>query len=220
MKPVFQGFFALIVIALIGALVASFSIDGIVKSHIQNSASKTLDTSVNVDNVSISILDGNGNIEGITIHNPDGFSDSAAVKMKKVSIKMDIYSLLTDTIVVNEVRIQQPELYFQQKASGNNFDALTKNMEGSSSGGPSIVVDHLLVEDGKVMLQTDIGGDKSAHGTFSKIEINDIGRQGNNSSKQVIKEMLRPILKRAATEAVKSGLMDKAKDAVKDLLDG
>lgn len=112
MKPVFQALFGLIVLAAIGALIISFSLDRMVASNLESTTSEMLDTSVEVDNVDISILDGKGTIDGFTIHNPKGFSNKPAVKLQQIKLRVDIYSLLSDTIVVKELHIQKPELFF------------------------------------------------------------------------------------------------------------
>lgn len=220
MKPVFQALFGLIAIAAIGALILSFSIDGIVKSNIESTTSKMLNTSVDVDDVSLSILDGSGTIEGITIHNPEGFSDNPALKLQQISMTVDLYSLLSDTVIVKRIAINKPEVYFEQKASGSNLDALAANLGGSSSTETNLIVDYLLVEDGNVTLTTDIGGEKTAEASFSRFELKGIGREGNNTMEQTMQQILEPILQKAAREAIKQGLLEKAKDKIKDLLDG
>lgn len=221
MKPVFQVLFGLIIVAAIGALALSFSIDGIVKSNIESTTSEMLGTSVDVDNVSISILDGRGTIDGFTIHNPKGFSDKPAVKLQQIKMKIDLYSLLSDTVVVKEIEIQKPELFFEQRVSGNNLNALTEKLGGDTSSEINLVVDRLLVESGSVTLTADIGKEeKTLAAEFSAIEIEGIGRDGNNTMEQTMRQILEPILKKAAREAVKEGLLDVAKDKLKDLIDG
>lgn len=221
MKPVFQVLFGLIVIAAIGALILSSSIDGMVKSNLESTTSEMLDTAVDVDNVSISILDGSGTIDGFTIHNPEGFSDKPAVKLQKIKLKVDLYSLLSDTVVVKEVHIQKPELFFEQKVSGNNLNALTDKLGNGTSSQTNLVVDHLLVENGRVTLTADIGKeDKTLEAEFSKIEVDGIGRRGNNTMEQAMQQILEPILQKAVEEAIREGLMDVAKEKLKDLIDG
>jgi uncharacterized protein involved in outer membrane biogenesis len=133
---------------------------------------------------------------------------------------VDLYSLISDTIIVKEIQIQKPHFYYEQKVSGSNLNTLTDNLGGSSSSGTSLIVDHLLVENGRVTLTAEIGGENTVEGNFSNIEVEGIGRNGNNTVEQTIKEILEPILKKAAEEAIKQGVMDKAKDAVEGLLDG
>jgi uncharacterized protein involved in outer membrane biogenesis len=220
LKPVFQALFGIIVIGVIGALILSLSIDKVVKSSLESTTSKVLNTSVEVDDVSISLLNGTGTIKGFTIHNPEGFSDKPAAKLQEISIKMKVTSLLSDTVFVEEIRVQKPELYFEQKTAGNNFDALTSNMGGSSSSDTNLIVDYLLVEDGQVTLATDIGGEQSVKAEFSEIEMEGIGRSGNNTMEQTIEQILKPVLEKALQEAANQGLMDRAKDALQDMLNG
>ncbi|TYP93692.1 AsmA family protein [Fodinibius salinus] len=220
MKPVFQALFGLIIVSAIGALILSFSLDGMVKSNLESTATEMLDTSVDVNDVSISILDGSGSIKGITIANPQGFSDSTAVELKEINMKVDLYSLLSDTVVVNKIQINKPELHYEQKTTGSNFDALTSNMKSDGSSKTYLAVDYLLVKNGRISLSTDIGGSKSMEAEFSQIEIEGIGRDRSSTTKQALRQILEPILKQAAQEAVKSGLKNKAKDVAEDLLDG
>lgn len=220
MKPVFQALVAIIVIAALGALGLSFTMDSIIKSNIESTTSEMLDTSVEVNNVSVSILDGTGTIDGITIRNPEGFSDKPALKLQQISLTLDPYSLLSDTVVVKQVEIQNPQVFYEQKMSGSNLDALSDNLGGGSSSSVNVVVDYLLVQDGRVTLSTEIGGEKSVEASFDRFELEGVGRQGSNTMDQTMRQVLEPILEKAAQEAVKQGLLNKAKKGLKDLLDG
>lgn len=221
LKPVFQVLFAIIVISAITGLILSLSIDSMVQSSLESTTAEVLNTTVDVEDVSISLLNGAGTITGFTIHNPEGFSKKPAAKMKEISIKMKVSSLLSDTVIVDEVRIQKPEFYYEQKATGNNFDTLTGSMGGSSSSSDTnLIVDYLLVENGQVTLTADIGSKNSVMAEFSKIELEGIGRSGNNAMEQTIQEILKPVLEKAVQEAATQGVMDKAKNALKDMLDG
>jgi uncharacterized protein involved in outer membrane biogenesis len=220
LKPVFQVLFGIIVISAIGGLILSLSIDSMVQSSLENTTAEVLNTSVDVEDVSISLLNGSGTITGFTIHNPEGFSDKPAARLQEISIRMEVSSLLSDTVIVEEIRVEKPELYYEQKATGNNFDALTNSMGGSSSSNTNLIVDYLLVENGQVTLTADIGSEKSVMAKFSKIELEGIGRSGNNTMEQTIQQILKPVLEKALQEAATQGLMDKAKDALKDMLDG
>lgn len=220
MKPVFQALVALIGIAAVGALIISFGIDGIVKSNIQSTTSEMLETRVEVKDVSISILDGSGTIEGITIHNPKGFSDNPSVKLRQITMKMDLATLLSDTVVINKLHIKKPEVYFEQKVSGNNLAVLSDKLGSSSSSDINVVVDYLLVENGHVTLTTDIGKQKTVEGEFSKIEIEGIGRKGNNTIEQTLKQILEPILHKAIQEVAKQEVKGQVKEKIQDLIEG
>lgn len=219
LKPVFQFLFGAIVIGAVLALIFSFSIDKMVESSLESTTSKALNTSVDVHEVSLSLLDGSGTINGITIHNPEGFSENPALKFQQISIKVKITSLFSDTVIVDRVQVKTPELYFEQQVEGNNFDALTNNMSNASSSEGSLIVDFLLIKKGQITLATDIGGEKSVVAEFSSIELENIGRSGNNAMEQTIQQILTPVLEKALKEAATQGLMDKAKEAMQDLLE-
>ena len=220
LKPVFQVLFGIIVIGSIAALILSLSIDSMVQSGLQSTTAEVLNTSVDVEEVSISLLNGSGTIKGFTIHNPESFSDKPAARLQQISIKIKVSSLLSDTVIVEKIRVQKPELFYEQKATGNNFDALTGNMGASSSSGTNLIVDYLLVENGQVTLTADIGTQKSVIAEFSEIEMEGIGRSGNNTMEQTIQQILKPVLEKALQEAAAEGLMDKAKNALEDIIGG
>lgn len=220
MKPVFQALVALIVIAALAALGLSFTMDSIIESNIESTTGKMLDTSVEVNNVSVSILDGTGTIDGITIHNPKGYSDKPALELQQISLALDPYSILSDTVVVKRVEIEDPRVYYEQKVSGSNLDALSGNLGGGSSSSVNMVIDYLLVQDGSVTLSTEIGGNKSVQASFDRFELEGIGRQGSNTMDQTMRQVLEPILRKAAQEAVKGGLLNKAKEELKNIIDG
>lgn len=220
MKKVFDALVIIIVVGIAGLVILSFSLNGIVKSQIEDVGSQMLNTTVKVDNASVSVLDGEGTIKGITIQNPKGFSDHPAVQLKQISLKIDLSSLLSDTVIVNDIQIKQPEVYFEQKMSGSNLNTLKNNLGGGSESGLNMIVDHLLVEQGQVTLTTDIGGKKTAKAQFDRFELSGIGRKGNNTMEQTMRQILEPILQKAAREAVKQGLLEGAKKKLKDLIGG
>ncbi|WP_445664010.1 DUF748 domain-containing protein [Fodinibius sp. AD559] len=220
LKPVFQVLFAIIIIGAVSALILSLSVDNMVESSLERTTAEALNTSVDVEEVSISLLNGSGTITGFIIHNPEGFSDKPAARLKQIFIEMKISSILSNTVIVEEIRVEKPELFYEQKETGNNFDTLTENMDESTSSDTNLIVDYLLVENGQVTLTADIGKEKSVMAEFSKIEVKGIGRSGNNTMEQTIQQILRPVLEKALQEAATQGLMDKAKDALQDMLDG
>jgi len=220
MKKVFDALVIIIVVGIAGLAILSYSLDGIVKSQIEDIGSQMLKATVKVDDASVSILDGEGTIKGITIHNPDGFSDNPAVQLKQISVKIDLSSLLSNTVVVKDIRIKKPEVYFEQKISGSNLNTLKDNLGGGSTSGVNMVVDHLLVEKGQVTLTADIGSKKTVKAEFDRFELSGIGRSGDNTMEQTMQQILEPILQKAAREAVKQGLLDEAKKKLKDLIGG
>jgi uncharacterized protein involved in outer membrane biogenesis len=220
MKIILYIFGIITAIIVIGFIVLSFTVDGIVKSNIEKIGSEMLQTPVDVDDVSISILDGTGTIDGIAVQNPEGFSDSAAIKLQRIHLSLDLSSLLSDTVVIDTLIINQPMLFFEQKANGAiNLRKLTENIDMSSSSEGGMIIDYLRIDEGLVKLSTEIGEGRKEQVKIEKIVITDIGRTGSNTVEQTVRQILEPIIERAIQKSIKEGLLEQAKDKLQDLLE-
>lgn len=221
MKTLLKIIAVIVAIVIIAFLVLSLTLDGIVKSAIEDTGSELLQTEVRVDDVSISLFDSKGYIDGIMIENPEGFSDSAAVKLQAINIKLNLPSLLSDTIVVDSLIVQQPEVYMEQTVKGNNLKVLQDHMaESSTDESGSMIIDYLLIEDGQITLSTNIGGERSAQASLDRFEQKGIGQAGSNTIKSSVQQILEPVLEHAAHEMIEGGIQDEVEGQIKDLLDG
>lgn len=216
---VLSGIFAAIILTL---LLITFSVDRVVKTGIEESGSELLQTEVAVDKVSISVFGGSGTIEGLTIKNPESFSDESALFIQNASIKVDLGSLLSDQVIVNEIIINSPEILFEQEGMGINLKRLSDNMDAASgelseSSETKLVVEHLRISEGKIVVNSSLNRDGSTEVSLSDITVNDIGRDGNNTVKQSVEEILRPLFQKAIEDALKSGVTEQIEDKVRDL---
>lgn len=215
-------FFGALIIVLIGAfIVLNFSIDGIVKSNIEESGTELFQTEVNVGNVNISLFDGSGEIYDLSVANPEDFSDEPAIEMGEIRIKVDLMSLLSDTIHVEEVNITNADLFFEQQGVGINLRKLNQNMDlAEDEEGSVMVIDHLLVDGATVRVSSTIERERTAEATLESFELNGIGRQGNNTVKQSMQQIMDPLLERAIQEAVSRGLLEQLENKIQDLFGG
>lgn len=207
---------------LVAIITVTMSLDGIVKSGIESNGSELLQTKVEVDDVDISIWNGKGTVHGFRVENPDGFSENPAISIEETEIVIDISSIFSKQIVIEELRIKNPELYFEQQGFGTNLTTLNDNMEFSSESpsDKSLVIDQLLVENSAVKVSTSIDRERTAEATIAEFELQGVGRDGENTIKDGVKEILEPLISQAIEEAVKGGVVDQIKDKAKDLLGG
>lgn len=210
-----------VVVIIAGILLITLSLDGMIKSGIEENGSELLQTRVTVDNVSVSLFSGSGTISGFTVQNPDDFSDEQALYIEETSMKVDIRSLFTDQIVVNELIVESPDLFFEQIGVGVNLKKLNDNMDLDSeeSSETSLIIDYLLIEDGNVTVSSSLERERTTEVTLSEFTLNDIGRDGNNTVKESVRQILKPLLQKAMEEALKSGVTEQLEDKVRDLFD-
>lgn len=213
-------FGGILAVLIAGFLILTLSLDGIVKSGIEENGSKLLRTEVNIDNVDISLFNGSGSIEGFTVANPDKFSNKNAISIQEASIKVDLGTLLSDEIVIKDITVKSPQLYFEQRGFGANLKTLNDNMNLSyeSSSETRLIIEHLLIENGQVTVSTDIERERTASAQIASFELNGIGKDGSNTVQQSVKEIMEPLLERAIAEAIKSGVVEQLENKVKDLL--
>lgn len=215
---IFGGLLALLIIVFI---TLTLVVDGIVKSGIEEHGSKLMGTEVQVDGVSISLFGGSGSISGFTVQNPEGFSDEAAIEIGEMSMAMDIGSLFSDEILVEEITIKSPDVFFEQKGMGANLKVLNDNMMtySESASEKTMIIEYLLIEDGNIRVSTSIDRERNAEASFSSIELEGIGRDGNNTISDAVRQVIAPILEQAMEEAIKSGVIDQIENQVRDLFD-
>jgi|AntRauTorcE11897_2_1112592.scaffolds.fasta_scaffold00054_32 hypothetical protein len=200
--------------------VLTITLDGMVKSGIEENGSELFQTTVSVENVSISLFNGSGSIEGFTVANPENFSDQYAINLQEASIKVDLSSLFSDQIVFEDITIKSPQLYFEQKGFGVNLQTLNDNMNLSSGrdSETGLIIEHLLIENGEVTVRTEIEKERTASTSISSFELTGIGKDGNNTIQQSVREVLQPLIERAIAEAIKGGVVDQLENKVKDFL--
>lgn len=214
-------FGGLMMILLIGFIILNFTIDGIVKSAIEENGTELLQTRVDVNSVNISLIDGSGTIYGFTVANPEGFSDEQAIEIDEISIKIDLFTFLSDEIVVESINVQNPELFVEQRGTGVNLRQLDENLDlAEDTGDKSLVIDHLLIENGVVRLSSTIERERRAEARIEKFELNNVGRKDSNTIKQSIRQVLEPLLERAVQEALSRGLMEQLENKLKEFLGG
>ncbi|MFD2531122.1 DUF748 domain-containing protein [Gracilimonas halophila] len=208
------GGFVVVIIAAI--LVITLSLDGMIRSGIEENGSELLQTQVTVDNVSVSIFSGSGTISGFTVQNPEGFSNEPALYIKEASMNMDIWSLFSDQIVVNEIIVKSPDLFFEEIGVGVNLKKLNETMDLASeeSSETSLIIQYLLIEDGNITVSSSLERERT-----TEVTLDDIGRNGTNTIKQSVRQVLKPLLQKAMEEALRSGVVEQLENKVRNLFD-
>lgn len=212
----------IVLIMAVGLFSVSLAIDAIVKNGIEENMTQLVQTEVNIEDVDISIFDGSGTIEGFSVNNPDGFSKNDAISIESMSIKTDLKSIFSDQIIVKEILIDNPQLFFEQKGLSANLKTINDNMEVDSES-PSekeLIIDHLLIEKGKVVVNTSIDRERTGTVEIDELELNGIGKDNSSTIKQGMQEVLEPLIKQVIAQAAKNGVIEQLQNKIEDLING
>jgi hypothetical protein len=186
-KSLIAGIFLILLVGIAGAgYYLTQGIDGFVKTMIERVGSDTTKTAVNVQEVKISLANGSGQLGGLTIANPTGFSQANLFTMSDISIAIDTASLTRDVHVIKEITVTEPIILVEQAGTKTNLQALMSGMDSqtaasaesteTTSNKPSdirIAVNEINFLSGKVLLKSDILGERTL--TLPSIALRDIG---------------------------------------------
>ncbi len=134
----------LIVVVLIIAVIAGglyyvlTNLDSLVKQAIEKYGSEATHTAVRVDKVNIRLKQASAAISGLTVANPKGFSTPNAFSLGQIATTLNVKDMGKDHIVIDEVRIQAPEVFYEVNADRKaNLNLLKENLTGGAKVAPT-----------------------------------------------------------------------------------
>jgi len=215
MKKILISLVALILLITAGTLGYLYlSLNGFVKKQVETVGPRITRTSVSLDSAILSPFSGNGKLMGLIIGNPEGFTHSAALKAPVISISVDKKSLLSRTIVINEILISRPEIFLEGTLTGTNLMKLIGNIKGYGGSGQDrkgdqnsprkYIVKRVLITAPRLnvsasLLKANIGQTVP----LSDISLNDVGSDGSGiSAAELSVQIMVPLLTNALREGV------------------
>lgn len=207
-----------VVIVAVAFIAITFTIDSIVKSGIEDIGTEMTGTSVTVENVSISPFSGSGTISGFRVANPEGYNQEYAMEVNDFSIELELMSMFSDRIIVNQLTVEGPAIYVEQKLPENNLREILSNINSVSSGETTdaeLFIEHFTMQNGTADLYTEVGGERSAQVEISAIELNNLGSD-QEALESVIQQIAEQVAEAALQAAADSGV-EQLKDAVRDI---
>jgi len=193
----------ILVVAIIIVLAVMFRLNTIVQSAIEDIGTEMTGTAVTVDRVLISPFSGKGRVTGFRVANPEGFDHEYALEVHDFAIELEIRSVFSDEVIVNEIAITTPAIIMEQKLTGNNINSILGNIRSVSAGETTdkrLVIEHFLLTDGSVAVYLDIGGERSVHAEIATIELTDLGRGGGQ---EAVEDIVKEIAEQLAREALR-----------------
>jgi hypothetical protein len=245
MKKIIIRIFAVLVLLVVVALVVVFfSLNSIVKKAVETIGPKMTQVSVTLGAADISPFSGSGKLSKLVVGNPQGYNTPFAIKMDSIKVGVQLGSVTKDTIVVNEINVQGPEIQFDGGLSGNNLSKILDNLNSSSAASTSgasntvqtpsgpknekkIIVKDFVIQNAKIHLNLTvpgIGQGVSMTAPIPDIHLENVGTaEGGLTPEQLGQQLMKPVYDSAlklaqdsATSALK-GIGNLGKGAVGSL---
>ncbi len=189
---------ALILVIAGTAVYVLTNLNSIVKAAIEKYGSQATKTAVRVSSVKIKLKNGEGAVLGLKVANPSGFSFPSIITLDNIAVRIEVNSVTSTPVAIDNILISGPEVYYEMKESGTtNVDVLKKNL--TSSGSPAeeqpqksskgkeikLTVRKLVFEKGKVHVRIAKLADKPYTVELPRLELTDIGKHGGATPAEI-----------------------------------
>ena len=227
-KRILFGVIAVIVLAAVGVtwLVMTKG-NEIVANAIETYGGAATGTSVRVGSVELALTQGRGDIKGLTIGNPPGYSSSYFVKIDDITLAIDLSSLGGRVPVIKEASVDAAHLNAEQHGQTTNLTDLEQRIAGTPAAASKstpqtaardegrIIIDRFRLTHGRITLTSDLLKHPEDL-ELGDVSIDGIGRaSGGVTYEQAAQAVLDPIL-RATRNAVEARLRRAAEDSARD----
>ena len=215
-------------IVVIGAAAAGVvlgRLDRIIERGVETAGPRITGTDVDLGSADVSIFSGAGELNELSIENPEGYSDGEAFDLGRIAVQVDIASLTGDVVRVKSVVIDGPELLAEFNEAGrNNLSTILDHVKGAARGGggggekpaagdntesTKLIVEEFRFENAKLRaLAPAFKVDKSLE--LPPIVLKNLGTaQGGLTPSQLANQMLRPVIDKAVQAAMKETVAER-----------
>ncbi len=209
-----------VVVVVAGALVlfmSSSMLGRAVKAGIETYGPRLTGTPVTLASASVSPWDGEGSLSGLSVANPEGYSDASAIHMGEIALDVEPTSIAGDAIHIERIYVSKPEFNYERTLQGGNLDTILQNIQQATAskeaqpqkaeGEPlKLIIDSVVIEDGNVSLSA-AGFETEL--PLPRVELKDIGKeQGGVTADQAAMEIMQALLGQViqvGVDAVASG---------------
>jgi hypothetical protein len=217
----------LVLIVFVWQVIAN--LDGIVAGVIEDVGSETLKTKVSVSGVSIDLKAGKAAIGGLTVANPDGYSNAKLFAMEGIEVDLDIQSMNDEVLVIESIRIKNPVISYEADASGkSNMQALLDGMDNAPEGDGStsdskaskMIIDRFEFSGALVNATSDAKPGESLELKLPALKMSGIGRsEGGVTADVVVNQIANELVNAVIAAAVKAGVNKAIEEKKKGFMD-
>ncbi|MAZ86322.1 MAG: hypothetical protein CL693_01640 [Cellvibrionaceae bacterium] len=228
---------AVVAVAAIVVVIGVQNLDKIVKTAVEKVGPEVLGTEVLLSEVHIDITEGRGELRGLTVANPEGYSPANIFSLGQTVLDIDTSSLGGDVIVINEITIKGANLLAEQKGlKDTNLQALLDNIQSGSKSASSstepdqtsdasgsdvlLAVEKFTFADSNMKLVSEQFGEHSL--TLPSIKLTDLGTKDKGlTPEELANAVVKPLLaqaKKAAQKRIEALAKEKAEEKINEKL--
>ncbi len=223
-----------IVVMLIGilVLVVTLMMGRIVKAGVNTYGPQITGTEVELADAEVSLFSGSATLTGLRVGNPEGWGEGDMATLGKIHLDLDPWSLLSDTIVIEDLDIEEPVFRYEMQGDTSNVEVLLGAVNqalGAVSGNDSpapepeavpevdtaetlIAVGHFGLRGANINVKA---AGRTVDATMPDIEMNNLGtpEQGLTPTDLTL-TLSKKVLSEIATAAAKAMVQNKIEESI------
>jgi hypothetical protein len=121
---------AVSILVILLVLIIGFNLfgAGMIKIVVEKAASSTLGVPVTVKSISLALLRGKVEIQGLVVNNPTGYVNPTLLELGDGIVNLDVGSLMSNTIKIELIKLDNTKLTIEQKGLTNNLKEILNNL--------------------------------------------------------------------------------------------
>ena len=228
MKKVILVIAVIVILAAAGGVYYLYTnLDSLVAAAIEKYGSQATRTSVQVSNVNLKPTEGSASIGGLTVSNPEGYSTPHAFTLKDIGTRVDFKNSSRDKIVIDEITIDNPEIFYEiNRERETNLIELKNNITGGkletrpqeepAADQPNLVIRRLSFTGGNV--HANIAPlNKQYDLQLPAIRMTNLGGKNGAPPAEIARQILNQLLERVTREVKASGVGKELEEARQQL---
>jgi hypothetical protein len=190
----------------------------LLRAGIQKGGTAAFGTETRLESATLSILAGKVGLRELSVANPPGFRSERAIAVGRVALVASVPSFLSDTVEIERIEVESPEVTIDLGEGGTNVGALIENLrrhsragteEGEApppDGGASkkLHVGLVRVTTPRVTLAQSLVGAASTTIELPGFEMRDLGT-GGDGRETTLARLLERLLSKIVEAALASG---------------
>ncbi len=245
MKLVLKLFGGLVILLILALVAIWFYMDVIIKAAVERVGPEVTGTEVRLDSARLSPLDGSGSLNGFVVGNPAGFEHPNAFTLGAIDLEVDATTLREDVIVVHNINIVDPKIFYENGAAGDNFKTLMDNIEKNTGGSSDeeegsedetkVIIEKFSLSGATITVKDSRLGGRTIQVPMPDLVLTDIGRNSSGATvSEASAQIFQQITAAAGSAVFGSALvselrnqvdgvtdeLDAAKDKVEGLIEG
>lgn len=134
MKKIVIGLAGVVVLIGVAAFFLVGNLDKIIKGALEDIGSELMGVPVQVTSVELKLKDGAGQISGMSIGNPAGYSSANAFQMDVIHLGVNLNSIGQQPLRINDLTIASPVVNLEvNEAGSSNLQKILDNIEENGS---------------------------------------------------------------------------------------